>query len=73
MFVLLFKDGDNDPTRNSFDVHYMLLVEIKVFNALIDNKTFFDQPVKSKQESYKKQIPRNNTYITVIVSDYFLH
>ena len=51
----------------------MLLVEIKVFNALIDNKTFFDQPVKSKQESYKKQIPRNNTYITVIVSDYFLH
>ena len=51
----------------------MLLVKIKVFNALIDNKPFFDQPVKSKQESYEKQITRNNTYVTVNVSDYFLH
>ena len=32
----------------------MLLVEIKVFNALIDNKPFFDQPVKNKQEAYEK-------------------
>ena len=73
MFALLFKDDDNYPTRNFFDVHYMLLVKIKVFNALIDNKPFFDQPVKSKQESYEKQITRNNTYVTVNVSDYFLH
>ena len=28
----------------------MSLEEIKDFNALIDNKTFFDQPVKNKQE-----------------------
>ena len=32
----------------------MLLVEIKDFNALIDNKSFFEQPVKSKQEVYEK-------------------
>ena len=69
----MFKDDDNYPTRNFFDVYYMLLVKIKVFNALIDNKPFFDQPVKSKQESYEKQITRNNTYVTVNVSDYFLH
>ena len=31
-----------DPTRNSFDEYYMSLVEIKDFNALIDNKLFFD-------------------------------
>ena len=30
-----------------------LLVEINYFNALIDNKLFFDQPV-NKQEAYEK-------------------
>ena len=52
MFVLFFKNSNNDPTRNYFDKYYMLLVEIKDFNALIDNKQFFDQPVKKKQEAY---------------------
>ena len=42
LFVLSFKNGNDDPTRNSFDEYYMSLVEIKDFNALIDNKRFFD-------------------------------
>ena len=54
LFVLLFKNGDNDPTIDSFLKYYMPLVEIKNFNALIDNKLFFDQPLKNKQEAYKK-------------------
>ena len=32
----------------------MPLLEIKDFNALIENKPFFDQPVKKKQEAYEK-------------------
>ena len=48
LFVFSFKNGDDDPTRNSFDEYYMPLAEIKDFNALIDNKTFFDQPVKKR-------------------------
>ena len=40
LFVLSFKNGNNNPTRNSFDRYYIPLVEIKVFNALIDNKPF---------------------------------
>ena len=39
--------------RDSFDKYYMPFVEIKDFNASIDNKPFFDQPVKSKQEGIK--------------------
>ena len=31
-----FKNGDDDPTRYSFDKHYMPLVEIKDFNVLIE-------------------------------------
>ena len=48
LFVLSFKNGNNNPTRGSFDIYYMLLVEIKDFNALIDSKPFFDQPVKKQ-------------------------
>ena len=45
-FVISFKNSDNDPTRNSFEKYYMPLVEIEDFNALINIKPFFDQPVK---------------------------
>ena len=54
LFVLSFKNGYNDPTRYSFVKYYMLLVEIKDFNALIGNKPFFDQPVKHKQGAFEK-------------------
>ena len=50
LFVLSFKNGDDDPTRNSFEEYYMLLAEIKDFNGLIGNNQFFDQPVKNKQK-----------------------
>ena len=46
-----FKADKNGPTRNYFVKYYMPLVEIKDFNTLI-YKSFFDQPVKSKQETY---------------------
>ena len=59
MFVLSFKNGNNDPTRDSFDKYYMLLVEIRDFNSLIDNK-----PVKNKKETYEKliEMSRNDDY-----------
>ena len=42
----------------------MPLVEFKDLNALIDNKPFFDQPIKNKQETYEKlfEISRNDYY-----------
>ena len=64
--VLSFKNGYHDPTMKSFYKHYMPLVEIKDFNVLIDNKPFFDQPVKNKQEAYEKliEMSRNHDYTT---------
>ena len=51
---------------DSFDKYYMPLVEIKLFQALIENKPFFDQPIKNKQEAYEKlvQMSRNDEYRT---------
>ena len=53
LLVLSFKNVDDDPTISYFDEHYMLLVEIKYFNVLIDNKSFFDQPVNSSKKRMK--------------------
>ena len=63
-FVVSFKNGNNDPTKDYFNKNYMPLVEIKDFNALIDNKPFFDQPVKNKQEVYDKltEMSRNHIF-----------
>ena len=45
----------------------MPLVEIKDFNALIDNKPSFGRPVKNKHEAYEKlvEMSRNNNGTTI--------
>ena len=75
LFVFLFKNSDDDPTRDYFDDHYMPLLEIKDFNALIDNKPFFDQAGKNKQEAYEKRIEmsRNDGYTTGDFLGYLYH
>ena len=62
LFLLLNKNGDNDPARYSFNKFYIPLLEIIDFNVLIDNKPFFDQPVKNKQKAH--EILRNDDNAT---------
>ena len=40
LFLILFKNGNDDPARDSFVKYCMALVEIKDFNVLIDNQPF---------------------------------
>ena len=51
------------------------MIKIKDFDALIDNKPFFDHPVENKQEAYENLIKmsRNNDYTTENVFDFFYH
>ena len=72
MFVRSFKNSDDDHNFFFFDEYYMLLVERKDFGSLIDNKLFFDQPVKYKQEVYEKliEMSRNNGYTALNLLDY---
>ena len=51
LFVLSF---ENEEDRAPFSKYYVPKVEIKNFNVLIDGKSFFDMPVKNKEEAYKK-------------------
>ena len=75
LFVFAFKNGNKDLRTDSFDKYYIPLVEIKDFNALIDNKLFFDQPVKTKQVTYEKliEISRNDDYTTGNLLEYLHH
>ena len=63
LFVLSF---ENEEGRTSFSKYYVPKVEIKDFNVLIDGKSFFDVPVKNKEEAYEKimSISKNNDYTT---------
>ena len=75
LFVLSFKMVMVILKKNSFDSHSIPSVEIKDFNALFDNKPFFDQPVKNKQEAYEKliEMSRNDDYTTGNLLDYLYH
>ena len=50
----------------------MSLVEIKDFNVLIDDKPFYDQPLKNKREAYEKliEMSRNDDYTTGNLLDF---
>ena len=75
LFVVSFKNADNNLRINSFDKYYMPLVEMKYFNALIDNKPCLDQPVKNKQEEYEKLVETSKNYDYTIgkLLDYLYH
>ena len=75
LFVLSFKNGNDDVTGNYFDKYYMSSVEIKDFNVLSNNKSFFDPSVKNKQEAYEKLLEmwRNDDYTTTNSLDYLYH
>ena len=75
IFVLPFKNAGDDATRYYFDKYYMSLVKIEDFNILIDNKPFFNQPVKNKQITYGKLLEksRNDNCTTGNLLDYLYH
>ena len=56
MYVISFKNDNDDATRDSFVKFYMPLLEIKAFNASIDNKPFLDQQLENRQEASAKPI-----------------
>ena len=70
LFVLSF---ENENNRTSFSNYYVPKVEIKDFNVLTDGKSFFEIPVKNKEEEAYEQIiemSNNNDYTTGDLLDY---
>ena len=69
LFVLSFQrisgeDYTTKDVRDSFSDYYVPNIEIKDFKVLIDGKSFFDLPVKNKEDVYEKiiEMSNNNDY-----------
>ena len=69
LFVLSF---ENEEGRTSFSKYCTPKIEINNFNVLLDGKSFFDVPVKNKEEAYEKtiEISKSNDYTTGSLLDY---
>ena len=69
LFVITF---ENEIDRTSLSKYYVPKIKIKDFNVLSDGKSFFDIPIRSKEESYEQiiEMSRNNDYITGNLLDY---
>ena len=72
LFVLSFTRDNAGDNRDSFSDYYVPKVEIKDFNVLIDEKWFYDLPVKPEEEAYEKSIEmsNNNDYATGTLLDF---
>ena len=66
LFVLSFLRNNNTDSRYSFSIYDVPKVQIKDFNVLIDEKSFFDLSVKNEEEAYENIIEmiNNNGYTT---------
>ena len=72
LFVLWFTRNNAGDNIDSFSDYYVPNVEIKDFNVLIDEKSFFDLPVKNEEEAYEKtmDMSNNNDYTTGNLLDF---
>ena len=69
LFALSFPRNSNTDSRNLFSNYYVTKVRTNDFNVLIDEKSFFDLPVKNEEEAFEKIID-NNDYTTGNLLDY---
>ena len=71
LFVLHF---ENENGRTSHSTYYLPKVEIKGYNAMIDGRNFFDQPIKGMNKTYenirKIATGKGDDYTTCCLLDY---
>ena len=68
----LFQEIVTLITKILFSDYYVPNAEIEDFNVLIERKSFFDLPVKNKEETYEKiiKVSNNNDYTTGNLLDF---
>ena len=71
LFILAF---ENDTQRTSHTASYLLNVEIKNYNVIINGEDFFDQPIKDNKVAYenirKIATGQGDDYTTGCLLDY---
>ena len=71
MFALSFKANEIDPARNYSVSYYIPPAEIKDFNALTDNKSVFNQPLKIKKK-YMENLSKCQETMIIQQENYYI-
>ena len=54
LFVLAYSRVGGQPTRNGRKKHYLPRIDLNKYNAIIDGRNFYDNPIKSDIEKYRE-------------------
>ena len=65
LFVLPFARDNAGDNRDSFSDYFVPNIKIKYFNVLIDGQSFFDLPVKNKEQVDEKI---NQKWATIMIT-----
>ena len=72
--TLFVSSFENRTVRESHKRYFLLTVEVKLYNVMIDGKNFVDQPVKNKLKTYdnirKTATGQDDDYTTGCLLDY---
>ena len=54
LFVMAYKRANGQPTRNGQQKYYLPRIDLKKYNVIIDGRNFYDNPIESDIEKYRK-------------------
>ena len=74
LFVMAYNRVDGQPTRNGQRKYYLPRIDLKKYNAIIDGRNFYDNPIESDIEKYRElkkvMIGKGEDYTTGSLFDY---
>ena len=54
LFVMAYSRVDGQPNRDSLQKYYLPRIDLKKYNAIIDGRNFYDNPIESDIEKYRE-------------------
>ena len=75
LFVMVYSRTDNNqPTKNGQRKYYLPRIDLKKYNVIIDGRNFYDNPIESDIEKYRKlkkvMIGKGKDYTTGSLLDF---
>ena len=74
LFVMAYKKGNNQPTKDDRRKYYLPRIDFKKYNVIIDGQNFYDNPIESYNEKYRELkkiiIGKGEDYTTGSLLDY---
>ena len=74
LFVMAYNRANGQPTRNGQRKYYLPRIDLKIYNIIIDGRTFYDNPIESDIEKYRElkkvMIGKGEDYTTGSLLDF---